>query len=108
MTGSILEDESYEPIYDYYVLFANDPTQQATRFGGYKKAESMGLFNDTTYTYRFNIGLHFQSMVDGAKPDNDFILQLDDGNINPKYTTLWSNLPANERRIRLEIVYLKL
>lgn len=108
MTGSILEDDSYEPIYDYYVLFANDPTQEAARFGGYKKAESLGLFNDTTYTYRFNIGLHFQSMVDGAKPDNDFILQLDDGNINPKYTTLWSNLPTNERRIRLEIVYLKL
>ncbi len=108
MTGTILEDESYEPIYDYYVLFINDPTQQASRFGGYKKAESVGLFNDTTYTYRFNIGLHFQSLVDGEKPDNDFILQLDDYLINPSFSKLWGNLPANERRIRLEIVYLKL
>jgi hypothetical protein len=108
MTGTILEDGEYEFIYDYLVLFANDPNQQATRFGGYKKAESQGLFNDTTYTYRFNIGLHFQSMVDGEKPDNDFILQLNDGNINPRFAKLWSNLPANERRIRLEIVYLKL
>ena len=108
MPKTILEDDSHELIYDYHVLIANDQTQQAAEFGGYKKAESLGLFNDTTYTYRFNIGLHFQSMVDGVKPDNDFTLQLNDGNVNPKYTKLWSNLPANEKRIRLEIVYLKL
>ena len=108
MTGTILEDDSYEPIYDYLVIWANDPTKQATRFGGYKKAESAGMFSDTTYTYRFNMGLHFQSMLDGAKSDNDFILQVNDGLINPKYCKLWSNLPANPRRIRLEIVYLKL
>ena len=108
MFGTILGDESYEPIYDYNVLWANDPNQQATRFGGYKKAESMGMFSDTTYTYRFNMGLHFQSMVDGAKLDNDFILQVHDDLVNPRYCTVWSNLPANPRRIRLEIVYLKL
>ena len=108
MIGTILEDDSYEFIYDYHVLLANDPNQKASRFGGYKKAESLGMFSDTTYTYRFNMGLHFQSMVDGTKADNDFILQLYDGMINPKFSKLWSNLPANERRIRLEIVYLKL
>ena len=108
MLGTILDSGVYEPIYDYYVLLVNDPTQQASRFGGYKKAESKGMFSDTTYTYRFNMGLHFQYMLDGAKEDNDFILQLDDGLINPEYSKLWSNLPANERRIRLEIVYLKL
>jgi len=90
------------------VLLVNDPTQEASRFGGYKKAESKGMFSDTTYTYRFNMGLHFQHLLDGTKEDNDFILQLDDGLINPEYSKLWSNLPANERRIRLEIVYLKL
>jgi len=108
MIGTILDDSDYEPIYDYYVLLSNDPTQQASRFGGYKKAESMSLFSDTTYTYRFNIGLHFQTMLNGEKAENDFVLQIDDGLINPQYTKLWSNLPANERRIRLEIVYLKL
>jgi len=108
MIGTILGDDSYEPIYDYNVLISNDPNQTARGFGGYKKAESLGLFSDTTYTYRFNIGLHFQTMVDGAKLDNDFILQLNDGLTNPKFSILWSNLPTNERRIRLEIVYLKL
>ena len=108
MIGTILEDENYEPIYDYHVLWFNDPNKQAARFGGYKKAESQGMFFDTTYTYRFNMGLHFQNMIDGAKPDNDFILQLEDGLENPRRSKLWGNLPANERRIRLEIVYLKL
>jgi len=108
MIGTIIGDDAYEHIYDHFVLLANDPTQQASRFGGYKKGESQGLFSDTTYTYRFNMGLHFQTMLDGGKDDNDFILQINDGVVNPSYTKLWSNLPANERRIRLEVVYLKL
>jgi hypothetical protein len=108
MIGTILEDERFEPIYDYHVLWYNDPNKEAARFGGYKKAESLGMFYDTTYNYRFNMGLHFQNMIDGAKPDNDFILQLNDGLVNPRISKLWGNLPANQRRIRLEVVYLKL
>ena len=108
MFGTILEDDSYEPIYDYNVLYGNDASRVASDFGGFRKGESAGLFSDTTYTYRFKMSLHFQSMLDGTKPDNDFILQLDDGLISPKNIKLWSNLPTNERRIRLEIVYLKL
>jgi hypothetical protein len=108
MIGTILDDESFEPIYDYHVIWSGDPNREAARFGGYKKAESQGMFYDTTYTYRFNIGLHFQAMVDGAKPDNDFILQLNDGLENLRISKLWGNLPANERRIRLEVVYLEL
>ena len=105
MLGTLLEDGDYEPVYDYFVLRNN---QQGSAFGGYKKAESKGLFSDTTYTYRFNMPLHFQYMVDGLKLDTDFILELSDGRINPKISKLWSNLPANSKRIRLEVVYLKL
>jgi len=108
MFGTILEDDSYEPIYDYSVIIANDPTRLASEFGGFRKGESDGLFSDTTYTYQFKMGLHFQSMIDGTKPDNDFILQLNDGLISSKNIKLWSNLPANQKRIRLEIVYLEL
>jgi hypothetical protein len=108
MIATILENERFEPIYDFHVLWFNDPNKEGARFGGYKKAESLGMFYDTTYTYRFHMGLHFQNLVDGAKADNDFILQLDDGLSNPRRSKLWGNLPANERRIRLEIVYLKL
>jgi hypothetical protein len=105
---TVTEDDSYEIIYDYLILLANDPTAEASRFGGYRKAESEGMFSDTVYTYRFNMGLHFQYMLDEEKSDNDFVLQLYDGIINPKYSKLWSNLFTNERRIRLELVYLKI
>lgn len=108
MLGSLLEDGSYEPVYDYFVLWVNDNSRTAAAFGGYKKAESSGLFSDTTYTYRFRMGLHFQSMVDGFETDNNFVLQLADGITNPRIAKLWSNLPANNKRIRLEIVYLTL
>lgn len=108
MIGTILENEKFEPIYDYHVIWSNDPTREASRFGGYKKAVSKGMFFDTTYTYRFLMPLHFQSMIDGVKPDNDFILQLNDGLENPRFSKLWGNLPSNEKRIRLEVVYLKL
>ncbi|MGW8316794.1 MAG: DUF4270 family protein [Bacteroidales bacterium] len=105
MIGTILGDESFEPLYDYVVLASNSAQ---TSFGGYKKAKSEGMFYDTTYVYTFNMGLHFQAMVDGAKEDNQFILKVADGRYSPKITKLWSNLPANKNRIRLEIVYLKL
>lgn len=108
MISTLLDDNSLEQIYDFNVLWSNDATQRAARFGGYKKAESLGLFSDTTYTYQFKMGLHFQAMLDGTKPDNDFVLQVSDGLINPRNAVLWSNLPTNEKRIRLEIVYLKL
>ncbi|MEN8201229.1 MAG: DUF4270 family protein [Bacteroidota bacterium] len=108
MTGTILEDYSFEPIYDFLILKNSNPNADAPAFGGYFKADSKGMFDDTTYVYRFEIPLHFQNMVEGAKPDNDFILQLDDGRVNPRITKLWSNLPATNQRIRLEIVYLKL
>jgi len=105
MLGTILNDNSYEPIYDYLILLNS---QQGNQFGGYKKADSMGMFSDTTYVYKFEFSLHFQYMVDGEKSDNDFILQLDDEKINPRISKLWSNLPTNNRRIRLEVAYLKL
>jgi hypothetical protein len=105
MTGTILEDYTFEPIYDYRIY---ENAQQGSMFGGYFKPVSKGMFHDTTYTYRFEITLHFQNLVEGTKTENDFILQLDDGRINPRITKLWSNLPAPDQRIRLEIVYLKL
>lgn len=105
MTGTILEDYTFEPIYDFRVY---DYNQQESLFGGFMEAQSKGMFADTTYIYKFLMPLHFQNMVEGIKIDNDFILQLDDGRINPRFTKLWSNLPAPNQRIRLEIVYLKL
>ena len=105
MIGSILEDESFQPVYDYVVLVNNS---SSSLFGGYKTSVSTGMFSDTTYTYKFRIPLHFQSIIDGAKTNHDFILKVGDGRNNPQISKLWGNLPANPHRIRLEIVYIKL
>jgi hypothetical protein len=105
MIKTIAEDGTYEPIYDYFVLSSNN---QTIGFGGNKKAESEGMFYDTTYTYRFNMALHFQSLLDGLKTENDFVLQLYQMDTNPRISKLWSNLSGDKKRIRLEIVYLKL
>jgi hypothetical protein len=104
MVFTELDNGKLENLYDYFTVAQVDDK----RFGGILEAESKGMFYDTTYTYRFNIGLHFQAMVDGAKPDYNFRLQLYDTPKNPKISKVWSNLQGNPRRIRLEVVYLKL
>lgn len=103
---TVLENGATEPLYDLVV----DPqaNNSSTNFGGVLKAESRGMFHDTTYTYRFNIGLHFQAMIQQEKLENEFILQLYDRLYNPGIVKLRSNHPANQKRLRLEVVYLKL
>ena len=99
--------ERLEPLYDLLAIF-NGTSGDDSQFGGQLRAVSQGMFFDTTYTYRFNIPLHFQSMVDGADLSNDFILQAYQAKNNPKVSQIWSNLYTNSQRIRLEIVYIKL
>ncbi len=104
MLYSELEGGQLEYIYDFQAVRDVDPTM----FGGDKKTYSKGMFQDTTYIYQFNVSLHFQSMVDGTKTDNNFRLRVNSGVRNPEICKLWSNLYTNPRRIRLEVVYLKL
>ena len=99
--------ESLEPLYDLLTIY-NGTSGDDTQFGGQLRAESQGMFFDTIYTYRFNIPLHFQYMVDAADLTNDFILQAYQVKNNPKFSKIWSNLYTNPQRIRLEIVYIKL
>lgn len=99
-----LGEGEYEPLYDYISLRQVD----TKRFGGILDAESESMFSDTTYSYRFNVTLHFQAMVNEEKPDNRFILQVYDAMENPRFVKIRSNHPANPKRLRLEVVYLKL
>jgi hypothetical protein len=98
------DNGNLENLYDYIAVSQVDDKL----FGGVLNPVSRGMFYDTTYTYQFNMGLHFQSMIDGVAPDYNFRLELYDAIRNPKITKLWSNLSANTKRIRLEVVYLKL
>jgi hypothetical protein len=93
-----------EYVYDYAVLKDVDPSL----FGGELETVSKGMFFDTTYCYRFNMNLHFQSLVDGTDATNNFRLRVNNTKVNPQITKLWSNLSDNPSRIRLEVIYLKL
>jgi hypothetical protein len=105
MLYSELDDGSLEAPYDYLALSSSDDDL----FGGILKPEADGMFDlDTLYVYRFNMGLHFQSMIDGIKPDSVFRLQLYDPLVNPSFSLLFGNPDREHARIRLEIVYLKL
>ena len=95
------------PLYDLLTVYQGTSGDDS-QFGGQLRAVSKGMFFDTTYTYRFNIPLHFQSMVDGVDLHNDFVLQTYDSKTNPAISKIWSNLYTNSQRIRLEIVYIKL
>jgi len=100
-----LDDGSLEAPYDYLTLSSSDDDL----FGGILEPEADGMFDpDTLYVYRFNMGLHFQSMIDGVKPDSIFRLQLYDPLVNPAFSILSGNPDREHARIRLEIVYLKL
>lgn len=100
------EGDTLTYLYDHQALWegAGDDSQ----FGGFLQPESKGMFFDTTYTYQFNMGLHFQSMIDGVDLENNFRLRLYETKRNPKVSSLWSNLYTNPKRIRLEVVYIKL
>ncbi len=105
-----LDDGHLEVPYDYRALASTDEDL----FGGIVKPEATSMFDtDTLYTYRFNMGLHFQSMIDGSNSDTTFRLrpfrlQVYDATINPDFSMLWGNPDVDNSRIRLEVVYLKL
>lgn len=97
-------DGTLEFLYDYVAV--NSVGEGL--FGGALETQSKGMFYDTTYRYTFNLNLHFQYMVDGAKPDFDFRLRSAAPKTDTKFTKLWSNLYDNPSRIRLEVVYIQL
>lgn len=100
-----LEDGSSQYIYDFAAQMNN---LNGANFGGRLERNATSMFADTTYRYVFNLNLQFQSMVDGSSLVNDFRIQVNQPRYNYQISKLWSNLGTNPRRIRLEVVYLKL
>jgi hypothetical protein len=98
-----------EFLYDWQVNYdPQTPSVAFSIFGGELETVSKGMFYDTTYRYTFNISLHFQYMVDGAKTGTQFRLRSAAPKTDTKIAILWSNLFDNPARIRVEVVYLKL
>lgn len=97
---SDLGDNKNQPIYDFLI--------DAEKFDGRLRAETDGVFYDTTYVYRFNIGLHYQNLINGDIENHDLILQPYDSRTNNKFLKLWSNYYNDESGLRLKIIYTKL
>lgn len=108
MMNSYLGDSKAEPLYDLWAILNGTSGTDDSQFGGQLRAVSKGMFFDTTYRYTFNIPLHLQYMVDGADVPDEFILQTYNSKTDPKISKIWSNLYTNPKRIRLEVVYIKL
>jgi hypothetical protein len=100
------DEGDFEYFYDYISLSRIDDV--ASRFGGYLRPRAESMFADTTYTYRFNMTLHFQALLDEDRLLNHFSLQVEYPRDHPEVAKVWSNHPANPNRLRLEVVYLKL
>lgn len=99
-------DGELEFVYDYLVLYQQE---LESLYGGSLEGDSRGIFFDTTYSYRFDVTLHFQYLVDKKLDINSsYRLRIKDQTKNAKFSKIWSNLPEHKRRIRLELVYVKL
>jgi hypothetical protein len=98
------EEDVLDFVYDYEVLRNSNPNG----FTRGLERVSKGMFQDTTYVYQFNIPLQFQAMADGVTFDYEFRLRNANSRNDYKISQLWSNLSTNPRRIRVEVVYLKL
>lgn len=90
-----------------YVDRMYDFVVDADKFDGYLRPVSKGVFYDTTYVYRFNIGLHYQSLINGDVENYDLVLQPFDWK-NFNFVKLWSNYYAKKGSLRLKIIYTKI
>ncbi len=101
MLSNVSSDTSRLVVYDYLV---NTSTRN---FGRLIRSNAVSAFLDPLYLYRFNLGLHLQSVFTGELENTDLILYVMDPVNTTKYIKLWSNDPDKEGSLRLEIVYTK-
>jgi hypothetical protein len=95
-----LDNNRLEPVYDYVV--------SRDSYDGTLRPVSDGVFFDTTYVYRMNIGLHYQNLINGSIENKNLILQPYSSQTNNNFVKLWSNYYSNEGSLRLKIIYTKL
>jgi hypothetical protein len=88
-----------EVLYDFVV--------DAGKFDGYLRPVTEGIFFDTSYVYRFNIGLHYQNVIDGSLENYDLILKPINFQTSNNFVKLWSNYSRTQGSLRLKVVYTK-
>ncbi len=101
MLSNVSSDTSRQTVYDYLV------NTSTNNFGRLIRSNAVSAFLDPLYLYRFNLGLHLQSVLIGELENPDLILFVKDQFNTTKYIKLWSNDPDQKGSLRLEIVYTK-
>lgn len=101
MLSSITSDTSRMVIYDY---LTNTGTNN---FGRLVRSNSVSAFQDPLYQYKFNLGLHLQSILNGEIENRDLVLYVDEPVTSPSFIKLWSNESEHKGSLRLELVYTK-
>lgn len=101
MLSSIVSDTTKEVIYDYL-------TNSGSRnFGSLIRSNSVSAFLNPLYLYKFNLGLHLQSVLTGAIENRDLVLYMNDPASSTEIIKLWSNESEQKESLRLELVYTK-
>ena len=99
MLTNLLPDSTRQPVYDYITYGSN--------FGKLSKSNSVSAFLPPLYQYKFNLGLHFQSVLSGELDNSKLVLSVDKPGTTAKIIKLWSNDSEQKGSLRLELVYTK-
>ncbi|MFC2129674.1 DUF4270 family protein, partial [Bacteroidota bacterium] len=101
MLSNLTTDTTRVTIYDYLV------NTTSSNFGRLIRSNSVSAFLDPLYLYKFNLGLHLQSILNGDIENTDLILSINDPASTAKIIKLWSNDSDHKGSLRLELVYTK-
>ena len=101
MLSSVVSDTTREVIYDYLT------NPGSSNFGRLIRSNSVSAFLNPLFLYKFNLGLHLQSVLTGKIENRDLVLYMNDPVSSTEIIKLWSNESDHKESLRLELVYTK-
>lgn len=101
MMSGVSSDTTRVVIYDYLT------TGGSSNFGRLIRSNSVSAFLNPLYMYRFNLGMHLQSILTGQIENTDLVLYMNDPVVSTDIIKLWSNDSDHKGSLRLELVYTK-
>lgn len=99
MLTNRISDTEKQHVYDYVT--------NSSSFGYLSKSNAVSAFLPPLYQYKFNLGLHYQSILTGDLDNTKLVLSIADPASSGKIIKLWSNDSDMDRRLRLELLYTK-
>ncbi len=101
MMEAQLVDGTVIPVYDDVINTNN------FYFGKLSQSNETSAFLPSRYYYNFNVGRHFQSMINGEIDNAYFYIFIDKPEISTDIIKFWSNYSGSDDGLRLELIYSK-